>query len=92
MLEALKKHFPEEATWTYPEGGLFLWVTNPKGFSGREILEKAIKEKVAFVPGQYFFPQGGGENTMRLNFSNASEEMIEEGIARLGLVLHKLLG
>ena len=92
MLAALEKHFPAEVNWTRPEGGLFLWVIMPEGVRGKEILEKAIAEKVAFVPGQYFFPKGGGENTMRLNFSNASEAMIEEGIARLGRVLHEMIG
>lgn len=92
MLAALERNFPKEVTWTRPEGGLFLWIIMPEGFKGKEILEQAIAEKVAFVPGQYFFPKGGGENTMRLNFSNASEAMIEEGIARLGRVLHKLIG
>ena len=92
MLEALEAHFPEEVTWTRPQGGMFLWVTLPEGMDAREILEKAVERKVAFVPGGYFFPNGGGENTMRLNFSNASPEHIREGIARLGQVLKAEIG
>lgn len=92
MLAALDRHFPEGVTWTYPEGGLFLWIILPEGLVGRELLKEAVAEKVAFVPGEYFFPKGGGENTMRLNFSNATPEMIEEGIARLGRVLKRALG
>jgi len=87
MLEALEASFPEEVRWTRPEGGMFLWVTLPEGMNAREILGKAIERKVAFVPGEYFHPNGGGENTMRLNFSNASPENIRQGIARLGDVL-----
>ncbi|HIE58122.1 MAG TPA: PLP-dependent aminotransferase family protein [Anaerolineales bacterium] len=87
MLEALEASFPEEVRWTRPEGGMFLWVTLPEGMNTREILDKAIERKVAFVPGGYFHPNGGGENTMRLNFSNASPENIRQGIARLGDVL-----
>lgn len=92
MLSALKRHFPKEVTWTRPEGGLFLWIVMPEGMRGREILEQAVEEKVAFVPGEYFYPKGGGENTFRLNFSNATPEMIEEGISRLGRVLYRSLG
>ena len=91
MLNALEKHFPKEVTWTNPQGGLFLWIVMPEGFKGKEILEEAVKAKVAFVPGQYFYPKGGGENTMRLNFSNATEAMIEEGIARLGRVIRETI-
>jgi len=59
--------------------------------SSSTVLEKAIEEKVAFVPGSPFYPAGGGENTMRMNFSNASPDKILEGISRLGKVLHKQL-
>ncbi len=87
MLEALEASFPEGVRWTRPEGGMFLWATLPAGMDAVEILHKAVERKVAFVPGGYFHPNGGGENTMRLNFSNASPESIREGIARLGQVL-----
>lgn len=87
MLDALERAFPDPSMgvrWTRPQGGLFLWATLPEGMKSVELLKEAAKEKVAFVPGHVFFPTGGGENTMRLNFSNATEEMIEVGIARLG--------
>jgi len=84
MLKALEQHFPEGCTWTHPEGGLFLWVELPKHISAKELLPKAIDLKVAYVYGEPFFPDGLGENTMRLNFSNASHENIVEGIKRLG--------
>ncbi|HBY08433.1 MAG TPA: aminotransferase [Chloroflexi bacterium] len=87
MLAALKEYFPAGMKWTRPEGGMFLWVTLPEGTDAAKILQKAIQRKVAFVPGGPFHPNGGGENTMRLNFSNATPEMIREGISRLGQVL-----
>jgi 2-aminoadipate transaminase len=86
MLNAMEKYFPEGVTWTKPKGGMFLWVVLPEGLDAKVLFEKAVALKVAYVPGAPFFPCGGGENTMRLNFSNATPEMIEEGIARLGKV------
>jgi DNA-binding transcriptional MocR family regulator len=78
-------HLPEWCSWTRPEGGLFIWVTLPNGLLAAPLLEQCItKEKVAFIPGDAFFAHGGGENTLRLNFSNASEAQIEDGIRRLG--------
>ena len=91
MLAALEEHFPSNVKWTRPEGGMFLWATLPDGVDAGEILKKAILRKVAFVPGGPFHANGGGENTMRLNFSNAQPEMIREGIARLGQVLKEEL-
>ncbi len=87
MLEALSTFFPADATWTRPQGGLFLWVTLPEGMDTSKLLAEAVEQRVAFVPGAAFYPCGGGENTLRLNFSNASPEKIREGIARLGQVL-----
>jgi len=92
MLAALAENFPPGVKWTRPQGGMFLWVTLPEGMDAAELLPKAVERKVAFVPGGPFHPNGGGENTMRLNFSNASPEMIREGIARLGQVLKAELG
>jgi len=91
MLAALEEYFPAGAKWTRPEGGMFLWVTLPEGVDSSEILQKAVQRKVAFVPGGPFHANGGGKNTMRLNFSNAQPEMIREGIARLGQVLKEEL-
>jgi 2-aminoadipate transaminase len=88
MLEALDEFFPKEATWTHPHGGLFLWVTLPEATNCQELLKSAVNEKVAFVPGDCFYPrEGDGLNNMRLNFSNATPEQIREGIRRLGGVV-----
>jgi 2-aminoadipate transaminase len=87
MLDAMKLHFPREVRWTRPKGGLFIWVTFPEHISAADVLEKAVENKVAFVPGTAFFPDGGGENTARFDFSNAKPDMIQEGIQRLGDVL-----
>jgi 2-aminoadipate transaminase len=92
MLQALDTHFPPGVRWTRPEGGLFLWVTLPRGGDAQRLLEDALREKVAFVPGASFFPCGGGEETFRLNFSYCSPERIEEGIRRLGRVVARHVG
>jgi len=89
MLAALARHFPRGVRWTRPQGGLFLWVTLPKGFDTAALLEDAIREKVAFVPGSAFYPCGGGQETMRLNFSYAPPDVIEEGIRRLARVVER---
>jgi 2-aminoadipate transaminase len=86
MLDALHEFMPAGVQWTRPEGGLFLWVTLPKGFNAADLLNEAVKKKVAFVPGAPFHAAGGGENTMRLNFSYSKPEIILEGISRLGTV------
>ena len=86
MLSAMETHFPDGVTWTRPLGGMFLWVTLPEGLDATQLFDEAVKLQVAYVPGAPFFPVGGGENTLRLNFSNATPEMIQEGIARLGKV------
>jgi 2-aminoadipate transaminase len=92
MLEALEEHWPQETSWTHPQGGLFLWARVPESINTRAFMEKALADKVAYVPGAAFYPgEVGGENAMRLNFSNASEEMINEGIYRLGVALKKEL-
>jgi len=91
MLDTLQEHMPEEVRWTHPMGGLFLWATLPPKVNTSDLLKEAVKMRVAFVPGQPFFPRGGGENTMRLNFSNATPEKINEGIARLGSVVKNFL-
>ncbi len=87
MLKAISEHFPHEAKVIKPQGGMFLWVTLPKGMSGKKMLPQAIDNKVAYVYGSPFFPNGGGEDTMRLNFSNATEDQIVEGIKRLGQII-----
>ncbi len=87
MLAAMDACFPPGVRWTHPNGGLFLWVTLPAGLDAAEVLKAALELKVAFVPGASFFACGGGANTLRLNFSNATPEKIQEGIVRLGRVL-----
>ncbi len=87
MLAALAEHFPPEARWTRPEGGLFLWVELPEGVRAEELFEDAIAARVAFVPGAPFFAAAPRHNFMRLNFSNSSTGAIEEGISRLGKLL-----
>ncbi len=92
MLAGIEAEFPAGVTWTRPRGGLFLWVTLPAAVSARDALARALEQNVAFVPGGSFFPNGGHENTMRLNYSNMPEERITEGIRRLGGVLRELCG
>ncbi|HEX5855880.1 MAG TPA: PLP-dependent aminotransferase family protein, partial [Thermoanaerobaculia bacterium] len=89
MLRALDRHAPPGVRWTRPHGGLFLWVTLPKGSDTMALLDEAIREKVAFVPGAAFYPCGGGDETMRLNFSYAPPDVIEEGIKRLARVIER---
>lgn len=87
MLEALEEHMPDGVTWTHPEGGLFLWARLPESCDATMMFPAAVKNKVAYVPGESFHPNGGGKNTMRLNFSYSNPEKINEGIARLGKML-----
>lgn len=92
MLDSLEEHMPENVTWTHPEGGLFLWLTLPRNLDSTEMLPKTIEENVAYVPGEFFHPDGSGKNTIRLNFSFCCPEKINEGIARLGKAFKKKLG
>ncbi len=87
MLDALNKFFPEEASWTKPQGGFFVWATLPSYINTTEMLAKALEEKVAYVPGEAFFADGRGLNSMRLNFSFPDPEAIYEGIKRLAKVV-----
>jgi len=87
MLEALREHFPAEATWTEPEGGLFIWATLPPYIDTGDLLAKALRADVAFVPGQAAYIDERGRNSMRLNFSGVDEDEIREGIRRIGQVI-----
>ena len=89
MLGALAREFPPGVRWSRPEGGLFLWVTLPPGVDSAAMLQDALAEKVAYVPGTTFFPGGGGDNSFRLNFSYCRPEIIREGIRRLGAVVRR---
>jgi DNA-binding transcriptional MocR family regulator len=82
---------PEGVHWTRPQGGLFIWAILPENLNAVDILPDAVEERVAFVPGTSFYDDGSGQNTMRLNFSNAPPEKIEEGISRLGNVIRRAL-
>lgn len=90
MMDAMERYFPPEVKYTRPHGGMFLWVTLPEGVSAMSLFPKALEKKVAFVPGDPFYIGIENANTMRLNFTNADCETIEEGIRRLGELLHSL--
>ncbi|MEB2334531.1 MAG: PLP-dependent aminotransferase family protein [Anaerolineaceae bacterium] len=87
MIEMMEEMFPSGVTWRKPHGGMFLWSVLPEGMDSSEMLKRAIERKVAFVPGEPFHPNGGGKNTLRLNFSYSSPEIIREGMARLAETL-----
>lgn len=88
MLEALAQYMPAGVEWTRPEGGMFVWLTLPKGMDGADLLARSLEtEMVAFVPGRAFFADGSGGNTIRLSFSAMKDDQIVEGIQRLGRLL-----
>ncbi len=90
MLEGMDEFMPDGVTWLKPEGGMFLWVTLPEGLESPSLLEKTLKKRVAFVSGRAFFPDPrDGFSTMRLNFSHPKEDMITEGLRRLGSVINQ---
>ncbi|WP_299348361.1 PLP-dependent aminotransferase family protein [uncultured Shimia sp.] len=92
MLKALDAYMPEGVSWTRPEGGMFVWVTLPRGIDGAGLLTTALdKYQLAFVPGRAFFADGSGGNTLRLSFSCADEAMIDEGMQRLGQAIRTQL-
>jgi 2-aminoadipate transaminase len=90
MIAALERELPAGACFTRPHGGLFIWVELPEPLDARRLLVCCLEREVAFVPGDCFFPGGGHANTLRLNFSNMSEERIDEGIQRLGQAIRDL--
>ena len=83
MITSIKKYFPDECTWTHPQGGMFLWVTLPEYIDTGLMLERAIENKVAYVIGAAFHADRSGKNSMRLNFTYSSDDVIEDGIKRL---------
>ena len=87
MLDAIQKEFPASVSWTKPEGGMFIWVTLPEHMDSAKLLEKAIAQNVAFVPGAPFYSSGGRANTLRLSFATVPEDKIRTGIAILGKIL-----
>lgn len=91
MMDAMKKYFPEGYTCYRPKGGMFAWPTLPEGIDTETMFLDSIKEKVAYVHGKAFHVNGGGDRSMRLNFSYSTNEQIEEGMSRLGNVIKKKL-
>jgi len=89
MLVALEKHMPAVCKWTHPEGGMFVWFTLPDGMDSQTLLPKALEHKVAFVPGHQFFAGTPPTRYMRLNYSSCTPEQIDEGMRRLGEVVHE---
>ncbi len=83
MVAMIEELFPPEIQFTLPEGGMFLWVTFPDGIDTMALFNTAVSQNVVFVPGHPFYPDGGGSNTLRLNFSNTTAAKIEEGMTRL---------
>lgn len=89
MLSLLEQEFPKGSSWTHPQGGLFIWVTVPEQIDTAKIMPQVVARKVAYIPGHSFFADGGVTNTLRLNFSNASEEKIITGMKLMGEVLRE---
>jgi len=83
MLAAMEAHFPKEAVWTKPDGGMFIWATLPEYIDTKEMFARAVENNVAYVNGAAFFADHSGRNTMRLNFTYATDEQIDIGIKRL---------
>jgi 2-aminoadipate transaminase len=91
MLGALSEHFPAEATWTEPQGGLFVWATLPDYLDTTDLLARALQHNVAFVPGRAAYLDGRGASSMRLNFSGVGDAEIREGVRRIGEVIGEQL-
>jgi 2-aminoadipate transaminase len=89
MLDALAEHLPPEATWTLPQGGLFIWATLPDYIDTTDLLARALSRNVAFVPGRGAYLDGRGGSSLRLNFSGSSEDNIREGVRRIGEVVRE---
>ena len=87
MLDAMGRYFPDTVSYTKPDGGMFIWATLPEGQAAMDLFPKAMEQKVAFVPGDPFYVSRRGVNTMRLNYTNATPEIITAGIRRLGSIL-----
>ena len=88
MLEALDEHLGDDATWTRPRGGFYVWVTVPAWLDTKALLAAAVERRVAYVPGTAFYPDGRGANQMRLAFCYPTEDRIRDGIERLGSLVH----
>ncbi|MCF8109707.1 MAG: aminotransferase class I/II-fold pyridoxal phosphate-dependent enzyme, partial [Desulfohalobiaceae bacterium] len=87
MLQKLDEHFPKAISWTRPQGGFFIFLRLPEDWDAADLLQEAVDRDVAFVTGQPFFVDGSGKNTLRLSFSQASQEDIQAAITELGELL-----
>lgn len=87
MLTALERYLPAEACWSHPRGGIFTWVTLPQDIDAGALFDAAVEAGVVYVPGASYYANGGGQNTMRLNFSPYQPDTIEEGVRRLAGVI-----
>lgn len=90
-VKAMEENFPEEVSFTRPQGGLFAWVELPENINARRLLEASLKRKVAFVPGGSFYPNVPRENTFRINYSSMPEGRIIEGMECLGNVIKEFI-
>ena len=91
MAQALTAHMPEGTTWTTPEGGFYIWLTAPDGVDTVALSAAAKARKVAYVPGRPFYPGGEGTAQIRLAYSRVADDLIDEGIRRIGEVLRTAL-
>jgi 2-aminoadipate transaminase len=91
MIDLIREKFPGSVDYTEPQGGMFIWLTLPPGLSSTEVFEQTLKKGVAVLPGTPFYTDGGGGNTIRLNFSNSTEQKIIIGMERLSRVLHDMM-
>ena len=87
MLAARERLMPREVTWTRPRGGFFSWLTLPAGLDAVELARRAVDSGVAVVPGAPFFPDGRGGENVRLSFSRVEDDLIDEGVERLGALV-----
>ena len=90
MISAMEEYFPKTVKFTYPKGGMFTWVTLEEGKDVLTLFDKAIAQNVAFVPGHPFYVKPEKVNTLRLNYTNADEQTIKEGIKRLSNALGEI--
>jgi 2-aminoadipate transaminase len=91
MLSIIESDFPKSIQYTKPQGGFFTWIELPNNKNARELLELALEEGVAFVPGESFYPNSQVENVLRINFSNMSEDVIEVGAKKLAKIVTKFI-
>lgn len=89
MMDLMDEMFPEGFLHTNPRGGMFVWLTLPKGYSSQKLFERAMEKNVAVLPGHPFYVDGGGDNTARINFSNADEADIRKGIEVLSKIFNE---